>query len=431
MTSTSDLLGMGKIAIDSSGNVYVTGLTYSSDFPTTTGAYQVSKPGTTSYSDCVVAKYTSDGAKVYATFLGGSVSDRCQAIAVDSVGSAYVAGWTKSPSFPNTTGVLQKTINGSGSYQNGFLTKLNASGQSLDYSTFYGGKSASDAGATGIALDSSGNAYVSGYTTATDFPVKYPFQATNAGNTEGYIFKVNPAGSTYLWASYLGGQKADQPYGIAYDGRGNVTVVGSSASGNFPTVNPLSGSGVTDSYTNGFISIISEIPVASFTATPFSGNAPFDVQFTDTSSDYPTAWNWSFGDGSYSEAQNPVHTYTNVQKYTVTLTATNAFGSGTTAKTDYIQGLSDKPPVASFTVNKTLGKFPLIVQFTDTSLNAPTSWLWDFGDGGMSTLQNPIYSFPSPGTYTVSLNASNSYGFNQSTQTNMIQVVDTDSTPLP
>jgi len=420
---------MGRIAVDSNGNAYVTGSTKSSTFPITTNPIQSTFGGV---RDCFVTKYNSTGGMEYSTFLGGSDMEIGQGIAADSSGSVYVTGFTTSTNFPVTSGVFQPTIKGSG-IQNGFLAKLNPSGQSLDYSTFYGGTSANDQGGYGVAVDAEGDTYITGSTFATDFPVKNAFQPLDKSSTtgtEGYVFKMNPTGSGLLWASYLGGSSGDSPYGIAYDGRGNVTVVGSTSSADFTvTANALNTT--LNGEKNGFISIISETPTANFTATPVSGNAPFTVQFTDTSSDNPTTWLWGFGDGTTSTDQNPSHTFSTVRKYDITLTATNAFGSGTVTKTGFIQGFADAPPLTSFTANKTVGKFPLTVQFTDTSLNAPTSWLWDFGDGGTSTLQNPVYTFPSPGTYMVSLNASNSFGFNQSTQTNMIQVIDTDSTPLP
>jgi PKD repeat protein len=164
-------------------------------------------------------------------------------------------------------------------------------------------------------------------------------------------------------------------------------------------------------------------PVANFIATPTSGEAPLAVNFTDLSTNAPTAWTWDFGDNATSDQRNPIHTYTAAGTYTVTLTATNAAGSDDEVKTGYITVSSGggsgggEAPVANFTANITEGNAPLAVQFTDTSTGVPTSWAWDFGDGNTATEQNPIHTYESPGNYSVTLNASNAYGYNVSAPT--------------
>jgi PKD repeat protein len=149
-------------------------------------------------------------------------------------------------------------------------------------------------------------------------------------------------------------------------------------------------------------------PTATFTATPTSGNAPLGVQFTDTSSGAPTSWLWTFGDGTTSTAQSPLHTYTSAGTYSVTLKATNGTGSNT-SPTQSIT-VSNAAPVASFTANPTSGGVPLAVQFTDTSSGTPTSWLWTFGDGTTSTVQSPLHNYTAAGTYSVTLKATNGSG---------------------
>jgi PKD repeat protein len=151
-------------------------------------------------------------------------------------------------------------------------------------------------------------------------------------------------------------------------------------------------------------------PTASFTATPTSGAAPLDVAFTDESTGEPTSWTWGFGDGTTSTQQNPVHTYTSAGTYAVTLTATNAGGSHTISRTDYISVSPPPPPTASFTGTPTSGAAPLEVAFTDTSTGSPTGWTWDFGDGRTSTAQSPTHVFADAGTYTVTLTATNGGG---------------------
>ena len=154
-------------------------------------------------------------------------------------------------------------------------------------------------------------------------------------------------------------------------------------------------------------------PVISFTANTTSGAAPLAVSFTDLSTNSPTAWSWSFGDGNISTLQNPVYTYTTPGTYTVSLTATN-YGGGTSMVISGYVGVTAEPlPVTAFTSNITSGSAPLAVNFNDTSTNSPVAWAWSFGDGNTSTLQNPVHTYITPGTYTVSLTATN-YGGNQS-----------------
>lgn len=164
-------------------------------------------------------------------------------------------------------------------------------------------------------------------------------------------------------------------------------------------------------------------PVASFTANPILGNAPLTVTFTDTSTNTPTSWLWSFGDGSTSTVENPVHVYTTAGTFTVSLTATNAAGSDTASKTEYVSVTTPgKAPVADFRASATSGFSPMTDTFTDTSTNSPTSWLWNFGDGTTSTVENPTHVYIAPGTYTVSLTATNAFGSDTNTKTAYVTV---------
>ena len=163
-------------------------------------------------------------------------------------------------------------------------------------------------------------------------------------------------------------------------------------------------------------------PVANFTGTPTSGTRPLSVTFTDTSTGTSTSWSWSFGDGNTSIAQNPSHTYVTAGTYTVSLTATNANGSDTETKTGYITVTNPPPPAANFIGAPTTTFRLLSVAFTDLSTESPTSWSWDFGDGGTSTVQNPTHQYMTAGTYTVSLTATNAYGSDTETKTNYITI---------
>ena len=162
-------------------------------------------------------------------------------------------------------------------------------------------------------------------------------------------------------------------------------------------------------------------PIANFTSNITKGAVPLTVQFTDTSVNNPTNWLWDFGDGTTSTDQNPTHTYSNTGNYTVTLTAFNNLGNNTITQTNYIT-VNYQAPVANFTADKTKGASPLTVQFTDTSNNHPTSWLWDFGDGTTSTEQNPLHTYTALGNYIITLIATNSAGSSTLTQNNYINV---------
>jgi beta propeller repeat protein len=164
------------------------------------------------------------------------------------------------------------------------------------------------------------------------------------------------------------------------------------------------------------------LPVAAFYASPTSGYAPLKVAFTDKSTGSPTSWKWSFGDSTYSTAKNPVHTYNKAGKYTVSLTVKNAAGGNTVTKSSFIVVNVLKAPIAAFSASPVSGKAPLKVQFTDKSVNSPTSWKWSFGDGTYSTAKNPAHKYSKAGKYTVSLTVKNAKGSNTKTISNYVTV---------
>jgi Bacterial Ig-like domain (group 3)/Beta-propeller repeat/Dockerin type I domain len=172
------------IAVDGSGNAYVTGYTNSTNFPTTTGSFHTSLSG--GYDDYVTKLNASGTGLVYSTYLGGSGDDGCEGIAVDSSGNAYLTGFTFSSNIPTTTNAFQTSFGGGS--DDGFLTKLNASGTALLYSTYLGGNGA-DFG-KGIAVDGSGNVYVTGPTSSTNFPTTTgAFQTNYGGGNDGFVSK--------------------------------------------------------------------------------------------------------------------------------------------------------------------------------------------------------------------------------------------------
>jgi len=164
-------------------------------------------------------------------------------------------------------------------------------------------------------------------------------------------------------------------------------------------------------------------PVAAFVGSPTSGTSPLIVAFTDESTNTPTSWSWNFGDSTTSTSKNPSHTYANPGTYTVTLTATNSAGSNALTKSNYITVRAGSAKVTTnFVATPLTGTAPLTVRFTDESAGSPTSWIWNFGDGQLSTLQNPTHIYISPGVFAVSLIASNSAGSTVLTRSNYITV---------
>jgi hypothetical protein len=213
------------IALDSSGNSYVVGTAYSGDIPTV-NAYQTA-------GLIFVTKFNATGtALVYSTYFGGTGNDKGNAIAVDSAGSAYLTGQTCSSDFP-TALPLQASLKGG---CDAFVTKLNPAGTALVYSTYLG--DGSDTGA-GIAVDASGNAYLTGATSSPEFPTVNPLQPSLKGTQNAFASKLNPSGSALVYSSYLGGSDGDNGAGIAVDASGNAYLTGATSSPDFPTVNPI------------------------------------------------------------------------------------------------------------------------------------------------------------------------------------------------
>ncbi|MFW9888582.1 MAG: SBBP repeat-containing protein [Candidatus Thorarchaeota archaeon] len=217
-----------SIAVDSSGNVYVTGRTYLSDFPTV-NAYNSIPAGEW---DCFVFKLSADGSTLlYSTFVGGRSSEESHSIAVDSSDNAYVTGHTNSPDFPMVN-AYNSTYGGGETWGDCFVFKFSADGSTLLYSTFVGGNEY-DRGYS-IAVDLSGNAYVTGRTKSPDFPTLNAYNGTYGGSTDCFVFKLSADGSTLLYSTFVGGSGDERAYSITVDSSGNAYVTGYTGSSNFP-----------------------------------------------------------------------------------------------------------------------------------------------------------------------------------------------------
>jgi|GEM_PF-6973413 len=215
------------IAVDGSGNVIITGCTESSDFPLKNPIQNKNAGG----RDVFVAKINSEGnSLVYSTYLGGSGNDYSYGLALDGRGNAYITGATYSSDFPK-----KNSVYGYSGYFDIFLTKIDPIGNLL-YSTYYGGSN--NDYAYGIALDTSGNVYLTGATYSTDFPVKNPIKE-RGGLWDAFLVKVNSEGNEVILSSYIGGSDNDYGSGIAVDPMENVYLTGYTSSPDFPTENPI------------------------------------------------------------------------------------------------------------------------------------------------------------------------------------------------
>ncbi len=227
------------IAVDASGNAFVVGRvdSTSTDFPTTAGSFAPNYRG--GDFDGFVLKLNAQGnALIYSGFLGGEENDSVEGVAVDAAGAAYVTGGTKSNGFPATGNTYQVQRAGD---TDAFLTKINAAGSGLLYSTYIGG-SGTDRG-SGVVIDGNGLAYVAGYGASPDFPSEDPFQAGFGGNFDAFIAKFDTTQSginSLIFSTYLGGTADDKAFGIAADaGVNNLYVAGQTSSNNFPVLNPV------------------------------------------------------------------------------------------------------------------------------------------------------------------------------------------------
>lgn len=217
------------IAVDADGNAYITGYTGSTNFPMASPM----QSRLTGLYNAFVAKLNPSGSQlVYSTYFGGSVGEFGSAIAIDSDGNAYVGGVTSSPDFPKVNSV--QAFYG-GNLADAFVAKFNATGSQTIYSTLLGGNG--NDGVNSIAVDLNGNAYVSGVTFSTDFPTVSPFQANFRGGAfDAFVTKINPAGGTLAYSSFLGGISDDRGFRIGLDGNNNIYIAGQTLSTNFPTM---------------------------------------------------------------------------------------------------------------------------------------------------------------------------------------------------
>jgi PKD repeat protein len=429
MGSASSDHGSG-IAIDGAGTVYVTG-----DSDASWGSPINSHAGSI---DAFVAKFNSSGSRLWNTFMGSAFVDYVYGIAVDGSGDVYVTG---------DSGVSWGSpVNPHAGFPEAFVAKFDSSGNRL-WNTFMGA-AGYDSG-HGIAAYGSGTVYVTGYSDATwGSPVN-----PHAGSDDAFVAKLDRSGNR-LWNRFMGSANDDYGWGTATDESGNLYVTGYSTAAWDSPINPHAGgndafvakflvdcldadgdgygtgpdclgadcndtagtiypgavetcngrdddcdNAIDDGCTGSTTTIFS----ADFTADPVQGPAPLEAQFRDASSPGASGHTWDFGDGTGGAGTGPAHTYAASGDYTVSLTVTGPGPAAVKiAKVAYIR-VSETAPAADFTASKTDGPAPLTVLFTDTSTGAITGREWDFGDGTTGTPARMRHTYAAAGQYTVSL----------------------------
>jgi len=330
------------VVVDANGNAYVTG---------------------TSTGDYVTIKYDANRNELWAARYDGTHhSDSPTCMVIDAYSNVYVTG--RSVGLDLTYDYATVKYDTSGNEQ--WVARYNRGDD--DY-------------ASAVAIDDQGNIYVTGRSMDLDNNLDYATLKYDSNGNEQWVARYDG----------LMGDSEDKATGIAVGADGSVFVTGGSEG--FDTGFDY----VTINYSSG----PSDPPIADFTANVATGTFPLTVQFTDQSIGSPTGWVWNFGDGGSSTLQNPSYTYTSAGNFTVSLTVDGPGGTDSATKMDYITVYT--PAVADFSGAPTMGTAPLSVTFTDASTGDIDTWSWDFGDGGSSTEQNPLYTYIEGGDFTVTL----------------------------
>jgi hypothetical protein len=273
---------LAGIAVDSSAFAYITGFTSSSDYPVTAGVVQGTPANTK--SSVIVTKLKQDGSGlVYSTLLSGSgpLGDVGRAIAVDSAGDAYIVGFTSSTDFPITSGKAYQTVNRGGG---GFFTELDPAGATLLYSTYLSGTGIDRLQA--VAVDTAGNAYITGATTSTDFPLVTGTAIQNINNVTGsqigtaFLSRINPNQvglGSLVYSTFLGGTKEDSGLGVAVNSSNNAFITGYTKSSDFPMTATNTGFQTTLKNTiggNAFVARVDTSQPDALVYSTFLGGAP-------------------------------------------------------------------------------------------------------------------------------------------------------------
>jgi len=380
-----------SIALDPKGNIYVMGTTYSRDFPVTRTAFNTSWSG---FTDIFVTAYTKEGTEVlYSTYLGGAGNDNGWAIAVSPEGIAYITGSTESPDFP-VKNAFQPTM--AGAYD-AFITALSPDGSTLEFSSFLGGTDMDDARGIALSSKNN-TIYLTGITRSKDFPVKNAVQNKSGGELDAFITVIDGKGTNIISSTYLGGSQDDYGRGIAVDATGNIYVTGytySSKTSDFPVKNPLMGPHTTtyDAFVskyspNAFDLIYSTYLGGSWgdraSAIAVDPNGTAYVAGYTYSDDYPTtpgAFQRVFGGGVYTDVF-----ITGIAPDGQSLTASTYLGG---SRDDFGTSITLTPDGHVYVTGSTASSdFPLHEPWKD-SLSGPTD---AFVTGLDASLSNPEIS---------------------------------------
>lgn len=389
------------IALDASNRAYVAGWTSSANFPT-----QVPFDGVSNGSrDAFVLRLNAAGNGLdYSTYLGGTGDDEAYGIAVDGADNAYVTGSSNSAGFPTTAGVVQA---GKSTGEDAFVTRLDAAGSAggLVYSTFHGGNG-SDVGRA-IALDAAGNAYVTGYTLSSNLPTATPFQAGNGGGEDVFVVKFNTDATARLYSTYIGGSANDRGEGIAVDGSGSAYVTGSTSSANYDTT-ATSFDTTSNGGSDAFVTKLTAAGSALAYSTYLGGTADdfgYDIAVDASGNAVVTG---SSASGNYP-VMDPVQTSTGNPDVIVTrlnsagsamLFSTYLAGSGTDEGFGVAYGLGGEFCVAGVTGS---GDFPVTAGAFDTTLSGTDGFVSCFGDATFSINDVSVSESAGTATFTVTL----------------------------
>ncbi len=458
-----------KLEIDYMDNILVGGYTSSQDFPIINGFDNSYNGGET---DGFIAKISPEGSDlVLSTYFGGNNFDYILALKLSCNGNILVAGSTGSEDFSFKNG-FDSTFNGG--YSDGFLAKISSEGNKLLWETYIGGGGWDQIEA--IAEDNDENIILGGWTSSTDIPIIGGFSKNfNGGLSDGYIGKISKDGKYLIWSSYLGGSNFDYIFALDLDRSCNIVVAGATEDLTFPSGYDLTFNGLEDgfvckissdgenilwgSYIGGSLdeevrsikldkedniffggwTISEDFPVPNGFDTTFNGGY-WDAFILKLSPDGSNL-NWGSyfgGNDNESSASIDFDLYGNIliagTTYSSNLPFSNGFDTtfngnneGFIVKIndpDYLEG----PPVADFKYFPPNPKEGEEIQFVDLSKKYPQNWLWDFGDGNNSNLQNPKHKYLAKGIYTVNLSVSNSYGSNSISKT--VEVGEVEEKPF-
>ncbi len=262
------------IQIDELGSAYIAGITLSMDFPVKNASQPLPGGG----YDGFVSKLSPSGSElVFSTYLGGRGFDEVAALAMDHDNHVYVAGGTNSLDFPITSNAFEKDCDG-GAHTgfcigDAFVTEFDASGQSLVYSTYLGGTGYD--GASGLAVDELGQAYVAGQTSSSNFPRTNAYQSSLSGPSDAFVTKLNATGSDVVFSTFLGGSGFDGANGVALDHRDRVYVTGTTNSMDFPLIRPFQSKN-RGGFTDGFIAKL-DSQTSELVYSTYLGGTGFDV----------------------------------------------------------------------------------------------------------------------------------------------------------